>query len=223
MEARLRELNENEILLYLGHRGQELTPELEALLRDCQRELLTAARPRVHWIRTELEETRLPDGLLTLQGEDIAKHLRGCGECILMAATLGGEVDGLLRRTQLTDMSRAVVLDACGSAAIESLCDHLEAELREALEREGLYLTDRYSPGYGDFPIEQQRELCRVLDTGRRLGLSLTKTGLMTPMKSVTAVLGISPVPVERRSRGCESCNLFRTCEFRKEGISCGT
>ena len=223
MGPRLTALNENEILLYLGYRGQELTPEMEHLLKTCQQELLSGIRPKVCWLRTPLEGTSLPRCGLTLRGEDISRHLSGCKEVILLAATLGSEVDAILRRTQLADMTRAVVLNACGSAAVENLCDNLEEDLRKALTEEGRYLTDRFSPGYGDFPLEQQGELCRVLDTGRKIGLSPTASGLLAPIKSVTAVMGVSPAPTKRRSRGCEHCNLFRTCEFRKEGISCGT
>jgi hypothetical protein len=223
MEPRLTQLNENEILLYLGYRGQELTPELEAQLAEGQSQILAAAQPRLTWKRVTVEGSNLPQCLLELEGEDIKTHLAGCREGILMAATLGSRVDQLIRLAQVRDMSQAVILDACASVAIENVCNNLEEDLRQMVTQEGKYLTDRFSPGYGDMPIAQQQAVCRVLDTGRRIGLTVSGRNLLTPLKSVTAVMGISETPVTRRSRGCEQCRMFRTCQFRKEGTHCGT
>lgn len=139
-----------------------------------------------------------------------------------MAATLGPEVEHLLMRAQVLDMAQALLLDSCASTAIENVCDNLEAELRAEAAREGLYLTDRFSPGYGDFPITQQRCFCEVLDTQRRIGLSVSVTDILIPRKSVTAIMGISPTPRKRRSSGCANCNLFFTCQIRRGGGHCG-
>ena len=84
------------------------------------------------------------------------------------------------------------------------------------------HLTDRFSPGYGDFPFSQQRDFFDVLDITRRIGVSLTESGLMLPQKSVTALIGVSDRPQAHRHRGCASCILFEDCGFRKEGTHCG-
>ena len=137
-----------------------------------------------------------------------------------MAATLGMEVEQLLRRTQARDMALAVILDAAASAAIENVCDNLCADLAETFAPR--YLTERFSPGYGDLPISQQAELFRLLDIARRIGISLSESGLMVPQKSVTALIGVSDRPQIRRSRGCEACAMFADCAYRKGGTSCG-
>ena len=223
MEQRLTRIQENQVLLYLGYRGGEVPAEVEASIARCSREVMDAARPRWLWRAFPLEAgCRVAGTTLTLEGQDIRAHLDGCSQVVLMAATLGSEVEALLLRAQVTDMARAVVLDACASSAIEAVCDQLEDELRAECEGRGNYLTDRYSPGYGDMPIHQQQEFCRVLDTQRRMGLTVSQRDLLIPRKSVTAVLGISDTPRTRRSRGCEHCSLFRTCAYRKEGGYCG-
>ena len=79
----------------------------------------------------------------------------------------------------------------------------------------------RFSPGYGDLPLEIQKDLCRMLNASRRIGLTVSESMLMVPCKSVTAVIGIAEEPQDHRASGCEVCNLFRTCEFRKEGGTC--
>lgn len=219
MDARLTGIDRREVLQYLGVRGEpdnKLTEQLSA----CIRKLMEGARPRVLW-RVFARE---PDGTLAgtefcPRGEAIARHLEGCGEVILMAATLGSEAERLMRRAQTGDMGEALLLDACGSAAIENVCNNLCSDLETAFRPR--YLTERFSPGYGDFPLEQQRELFAVLDVTRRIGISLSAGGLMLPQKSVTALIGVSQQPQKRRERSCDDCPMKERCVYRKDGTSC--
>lgn len=219
MEARLTELNRNEILLYLGYRGQELTAEISEQIDRCVDAVCQAARPSFVYRRMPVSGGRIAG--FPLEGRDIADLLAPCGEAILMAATLGAEVERLLMRTEVTDMADAVIMDACASAAIENVCDHFEFDMREELAGKGLYLTDRFSPGYGDLPLATQKAFCEALHADRRIGLTVTSGSIMTPRKSVTAVLGISEEPQVLRRRGCEVCSLFLDCSHRKEGRTC--
>lgn len=222
MEDMLTELNQREILRYLGCRTETPPEELTQAVAQCSQILLDAAWPRTVWRSLPLEGTHPAGTEVTLMGEDIRRHLSGCDQVILLAATLGPEVERLLLRAQVRDMAQALILDSCASAAIEAVCDRLEGELRRQLAAWGRYLTDRFSPGYGDFPIEQQPELCRLLDTQRRIGLTLSASGILIPRKSVTAVMGVADTPRHRRSRGCEGCAMYETCQMRKGGTPCG-
>lgn len=219
IQARLTELNENEILLYLGYRGQEYPAEVKAQVKRCEKAVLAAANPRLIWRRIPVSGEFF--SVLALEGKDIRELLSGCGEAVLMAVTLGPGVDRLLARSSVSNMADAVIMDACASTAIENVADNFEMDLRREAEAEGLYLTDRFSPGYGDLPLDTQKKLCAVLDTERRIGLSLSPSLLMIPGKSVTAILGISNTPKALRKRGCESCSLFRNCPYRKDGKNC--
>lgn len=222
MNFDLTELNEREILRYLGCQAKEPPEELIQPVRQCSREVLAAARPRVTWRLFPLEGTHPVGTAVTFQGEDIRRHLEGCEQVILMAATLGPDIETLLLRTQVRDMARALILDSCASTEVEAVCDQLEAELRREWLAKGRYLTDRFSPGYGDFPIAQQPELCALLDTQRRIGLTLSASGIMIPRKSVTAVLGIAATPRHRRGSGCPGCAMYEHCQMRKRGTPCG-
>ena len=219
MQARLTELNENEILLYLGYRGPEYPAELKEQIARCEKEVLAVSSPRLIWRRLSVDDANF--SALALEGKDIRELLEGCREAVLMAVTLGQGIDRLLARNSVSNMADAVIMDACASTAIENVADNFERDLRRELEAENLYVTDRFSPGYGDLPLSTQRKLCAVLDAGRKIGLSLSPSMLMIPGKSVTAVLGISEKPKPLRKRGCESCSLFRSCMYRKEGKSC--
>ena len=221
MDGRLTAINRNEVLLYLGWRGGVLDPAQEAEIARCETLLLETARPRVVWRLFPLDADGTPVGTeLRPEGQDVKDLLRGCEAVIFFAATLGAEAESLLRRAQLRNMADAVILDACGSAAVENVCDNLCADLAAA--EAPRFLTDRFSPGYGDLPFAQQPDFCRLLDVQRRIGVSVTDSGLMLPQKSVTALMGVSPVPAPRRSRGGAYCELFSNCSYRKDGASCG-
>ena len=221
MEPRLTGVNRNEVLLYLGYKGGAIAENIQADIRRCEAVLMKTARPRTVWRLFDLTpEGGLSGTDFSPAGNDVRALLKDCGQVILMGATLGAEVEALLRRTQVESMGDAVILDACASAAIENVCDNFCRDL--AAELAPKYLTDRFSPGYGDMPFAQQADLCRVLDTARRIGVSLAPSGLMIPQKSVTALVGVADRPRKKRSRGCAYCNMFETCTYRKDNKSCG-
>ena len=221
MEARLDRIPRGDVLQYLRYRGGELGGESLAELDRCETLLLQTARPRLAWRLFSLQE----DGTLAGTdyrpgGEDIRAFLSDCDSVVLLAATLGAEAEALIRRAAGRDMAEAVILDAAGSAAIERVCDNFCADLAAALAPR--YLTDRFSPGYGDMPLSDQRALFRVLDVSRRIGVTLSESALMIPQKSVTALIGVSDRPQPKRARGCEACGMREDCAWRKEGKSCG-
>lgn len=200
---------------YFGVRG---TPDasVSALLERCAAPLLAAAAPRAVWLRAPLEQL---EPLLT--GADVRRHLAGCGEGILLAVTLGQGVDAAIRRAGIGDIAAGVAADALASALTEQIADAAENALREQLWQEKRYLTARFSPGYGDWPIEVQPRLAELLDTPRRIGLCVTASCLMIPRKSVTALLGVSDTPTRGARAGCANCRLKEKCEYRKRGQSC--
>lgn len=117
-------------------------------------------------------------------------------------------------------MAGAALLDACASVWVEAGCGEAEAEISSRFP--GMYLTDRFSPGYGDLPLSLQKDVCALLDAPRRLGVQVTDSFLLNPSKTVTAVVGLSERPQPARVRGCGFCNLRENCQYRKEGKTCG-
>ncbi len=200
---------------FFGARGEPDAATME-LLERCAAPLLAAATPRAAWLRAEKAEL-----CNILLGQDIARHLEECDECILLAVTTGPGVDEQIRRLGVGDIAAAVAADALGSALAEQASDAAEDALRQMMSAEGLYLTGRFSPGYGDWPINIQPQLAQLLDTPRRIGLCVTDSFLMLPRKSVTAVMGISTSPVRGWRAGCAHCKLKEKCEYRKRGQSC--
>ncbi|MDE6744428.1 MAG: hypothetical protein K2J95_11165 [Lachnospiraceae bacterium] len=122
---------------------------------------------------------------------DLTRNLYDCKEIFLFAATIGAEYDRLLRRIRLTSMAKAAILQAVGAAAVESLCNKLNGDLRKDAEAGGYKAHPRYSPGYGDYALENQKGIFAILQPSRYIGLSLMDTLIMAPEKSVTAVIGL--------------------------------
>ena len=217
MELALPErFDTRQALRYLGISTEEPDSATRALLRRAERTLRAAAGPRAVAVRAARDDISP-----YLQGNDILRHLEGCGSCVLLACTLGAGVDAALRAAGASDMAYAVVLDALASVAVEQTADAAEQTLRNEEREEGQFLTGRLSPGYGDYPIAVQNDLLRLLDAPRKIGLCATPTHLLTPRKSVTAVLGVAGHPVTGRRAGCANCALRERCAYRKEGKTC--
>ena len=226
MELALDGFSRAEVLQYLGWRGTEIPEEIETQLSGCIADTLRLIQPRFTYRRFGLyrQEGRcfLQGTAFMLPGEDVTALLADCDECVLMAATLGAPLEGAIRRAEVCDMTRALILDCCGSSAIEAVCDKAEQEIVRGLGVQGLYLTDRFSPGYGDMPIDFQRTLMTLVDAPRQIGLTLTDSCILTPRKSVTAIIGLADRPQTKRFRGCAYCSMFENCNYRKAGKTCG-
>ena len=216
------EPNIDEILRYLRVRG-ESPEELRAQVETTARELRESLPPKFVYRAFPLEFDAngvvLQDSGVTLTGGLAQKMLQHCDTAVLLCCTLGMEFEQRLRAMERRDMGKAVILDACGSAWVESGCDAAESEIAERFAPQ--YLTDRFSPGYGDLPLTLQPAVLAALDAQRRLGIHLSDSFLMTPSKSVTAVIGVSDTPQPARVRGCGYCAMRGKCEYRKGGTTC--
>lgn len=210
----LHKLNRNEAVRYLGGAGVKLNYRMDSLMTLCEKEVIDNATPK--YLYKEIPSP-FTDFML---GEDIKNHLEGCEKAIIMCATIGTSIDNLIRKSQITDMAKAVALDSFSSVAVEQVCSKVDAIIAE--EYKGYNMTFRFSPGYGDYPISLQNKFITYLDAPRKIGLCTTDTSLLTPTKSVTAILGLSKNPIPRKKRGCAICNLRETCQFRKKGEHCG-
>lgn len=214
-------LDIDEALRYLGASGADET--LRQRMAEAAREAESRFTPRCTYRVSKVEHRSegewLSDMQLLLPGRSAAKMLGECRHAAVLVCTLGLGFEQHMRLTQARDMSRAVLLDACGSALVEAGCDAAEKEIAARFPE--MFLTDRFSPGYGDLPLDLQAAICRLTDSQRRLGVYVTPSMLMNPQKSVSAVIGIAEKPQRARIRGCAYCAMKDTCALRKGGHSC--
>lgn len=224
MDNYLKNINRNEVLKYLGYRGGKVDQKLEEDIKSCSEEIIKTARPKVTYKVFDFShESFMFHGTNFIPGgNNIKELLKDCQKAVIMAATIGSEIENLIRRYEVKEIYRALILDSCASSAVENVCDNFQSDLEKRVNEQGLFLTDRFSPGYGDMPFEQQKDLCAILNTPKTIGVSLSASGIMIPRKSVTAIMGISDKKQEKRFKGCEYCSMFENCSFRKEGVVCG-
>ena len=146
--------------------------------------------PRCVWRRCSID--RIDDGCVVLQtgptllGTLPARYLSDCSEAILVLATVGGGVDRMIAAQSVRSLTDSLLADAAGSAAVEALLDAFCDEMAKTDS-----IKPRISPGYGDFLIENQLQILRYLDGTKNLGICLNDSLLMTPVKSVSALIGI--------------------------------
>ena len=206
-----------ETLRYLGC-GSEVPDEKTLEMADRAIELLSErCRPRstsrIVEISAGTEGIRLEGGAV-IYSESIARVMSGCSRMLVFGATLGTEADILIKRETAANIAMGAVMQAAAAAYIEEYCDMIQAELDERFKAEGTPLGDRFSPGYGDFALEYQRELFRILDCPHQIGLTLTDNYIMIPSKSVTAVIPIGGSC--GKQLGCSCCEKT-DCQYRKK------
>ncbi len=223
----IEKLNRSEAFRYMstgeGSEGK-IKGELLKITEECEQMLLKVIEPRFIYkifdIKVCENKVNVLNTSLTLKGKDISDHLKGCSRCVLLCVTLSAGVDKLIRTYETEGMEKALVADSLASAAVEQACELAEKEIRSAVGNYGY--TWRFSPGYGDFPLDIQEELLKVIDAPKRIGVNVTDSLILIPRKSVTAVIGVSENEVPKGRRGCGSCNMKDRCQYRKNYAHCG-
>ena len=203
---------------YLGYHGTQPDPAVESLIEECIAEVREASVPKSIHERFPVvfySDETFQVASLHLKSRALQRNLAGCGEVYLFAATLGIAVDTLIKRAALMDTAKGAVMQAAAAAVIEAYCDEENELLRKEAESEGLFLRPRFSPGYGDLSLDCQRDFLNLLKAQKNIGLTVTDSGLMVPIKSVTAIIGISDIFAPCHRQGCEACS--RTdCTYRR-------
>ena len=225
MQRKITQLDRQEILPYLGWKGGALTPQMEQLLSECIQSTLDTIRPAYRYQIFPLEKVQQGIAVtgtgLVLTGTSIVRHLEGCDSAYLLAGTIGLAHEQLLRKTMLTQPEAGVVLDSCGSAAAEAVAELADQEIQRLAASEGKYTTPRFSPGYGDLPLSCQQPLLSALRAMQTLGMTVNSGGLLSPNKSVTAIIGVRATPPTQTLSPCDACLKRGNCEFRRRNQVC--
>ena len=220
-------IDREEVLRYLEYKGQDIDNNLVEIIEECRNIAKDRINPRytfrVYSIKQkykgiiELEGTNL-----ILESNDLYEILKDCNECILMAATLGINIEKDIKKYSCTELTKGIIIDSCATTAIEEVCDRVQNEIENNILKNGQYLTFRYSPGYGDLSIEKNTEILTILNGQKEIGLTITNSGIMIPRKSVIAIIGITDKKVEQDKTSCSTCKNKSKCKFKKGVNSCG-
>lgn len=222
----LATVNTREVLRYAGFMG-ELNVDNESMLsimNEAINEAFDSFTYNVCYIRYPISWTDDKAKLLfDTESVKLFNCLKGSKEVIMFAATVGHDIDRLIARNQRMNMTKTLFLQAFGAERVEALCDTFCADIKKEVINEGLSLTPRFSPGYGDLPLDVQKDFFNLLDCNRKIGVSLNESLLMSPSKSVTAIFGLkdknSICEADIELEGKDKClNCTNTeCEYRSD------
>ena len=221
-------VEKSEVLRYLGHNRQEIDNDLNSKINQCiketKNEIDTKYVYQIYDIKKDLNlnTVQFENTNLILKSKDISELLRDCDKCVLMCATLGFNIEKNIRRYSYNNLTKGIIIDACATTSIEEVCDLVQDSILDKVAKEEKSLTMRYSPGYGDLDISANRDILNVLDAHRKIGVTVTNTGIMIPRKSVVALIGITNEKIGKVKRTCENCSNRFNCEYRRKADGCG-
>ncbi len=180
-----------EILRYAGVSGD--TPELDGIINECITEADSLLTYKVCYRTVTVNKigNEIDFGFFKTDSSDLQKNLSGCSAAVIFAATVGAGIDRLIARYNRISPAKGLILQSLGTERVESLCDAFNNEINKQMNEMGYSTRPRFSPGYGDLPLSLQRGIFPLLDCPRKIGLTLNESLLMSPSKSVTAIIGL--------------------------------
>lgn len=192
------EIDKKQVCRYIGYDDtHEMSARISSLFDDYAEHAHYLINPLYSYVIKNVEWARgsmaLIEDSIIFKSQVIAQLLEHCNQVAILLVTIGKyleETTSKLARDGL--MLQATVLDAIGSDAVEKVADFVQGRIKEIAEAKGLFISRRFSPGYCDWNIGQQRMIFHAL-TGNTVGVRLTGECLMIPQKSISGIIGIGP------------------------------
>ncbi|MBI9013682.1 MAG: hypothetical protein JEZ08_15720 [Clostridiales bacterium] len=207
-------MNKNDVLRHLGYDNQKIDQDLDEMIDKSMKSVDRLNGKYVYRIFDfeHGDDINVLDTILKLKGDSIKHMLSQANQLILFAGTLGHEMDQKILKSSYDSSLSMMILDACASVRIEDILDQMEDEIKRTHPG---YLTPRFSPGYGDLPLDIQRDLIEVVGA-KKIGIHVTDSSMLLPKKSVTGVIGISNNKMTVTYRFCDDCLLRTSCDFKR-------
>ena len=174
---------------FMGCKSTVLSESLADVYEECLQSYMSVAEPKAVIRKTPVsfgEDNEVIFDFGSVKSESLCKNLEGCKSAYVFAATVGIGVDRMLKRLAVSSEAEMMVFSCIASSGVECWCDFLNERLSEKHS-----LKPRFSPGYGGVSLEIQKDILQFLEAEKMLGLTLTESLMMIPVKSVTAIVGI--------------------------------
>ena len=200
-------------LKYLGYLDNQVDSNTEILLNECLKEL-EQVTPKFMYQRYTLNHHPLTikELNLTINYPDLIDLFDSCDRIVIIACTLGLQLDQQLRYYSKINLTKMTVMDALASSYIEIKCDEYEAKQNFGKR------TFRFCPGYGNVPLELNKNLANALNCSKHIGLTVQESNLLLPQKSMIGLIGLGD---EKLTKHCFSCVNKENCMYRKRGQRC--
>lgn len=179
-----------EALRYLGYRGvaadENLLALLEEMRQEVKAELIPAAALQEETVERKGEELTI--GKIVTASRSLGRNLKDCKKAVLFGATAGVGIDRLLIRYAKISPLKEALVQAAGAVYVEAVADMVCRFIAE--KNPNSDMVARFSPGYGDFPLSYQTDFFSALPLNK-IGITLNSSLIMSPSKSVTAIVGL--------------------------------
>lgn len=152
----------------------------------------------------------LSEPVFKIQGDSIEKHLQGCEKVICMAVTVGERIEQeVTKEFKNGGYVSSMIMDAAATAAVEQAADAMEKVIAAEVAKEGYKKVWRYSPGYGDWSLNEQKDFFKITDA-KEIGMRLSPMLMLMPRKSITAIIGLKKVSADEKisdkKKSCADC-----------------
>lgn len=156
----------------------------------------------------------LADNIHFELGEVLLNEFKNSEQIAVFICTAGADIGNLAKELMFgEDPVKGFVYDILGSYIAEATGDKIEEFLRKEFEKTDKKITARFSPGYAEWTVAEQKKLFKLLN-GKTCNVQLTESALMNPVKSISGFIGIGK-DVKYRKNRCAICSS-KDCMYRK-------
>lgn len=201
-------------LKYLGYHHQILDEKMNVLIDECIEEIenMSSFRATYRKFPLSFHPLRIDEISLNLDYPDLNNLFQNCHDVVIIGCTLGLQVEKRSHYYSHIDMTKATIFDAVASSFLEVQCNEYENE--QLIGKR----TFRFCPGYGRVPIELNKELAFIIESSKKIGLTVQESNILLPQKSMIGLIGLGD---NRKEKTCQNCLHIKDCNFRKRGQTC--
>ena len=160
----------------------------------------------------------LASGIQFNPGKQVIMPLKDAEKLAFFICTAGEQVS--IRSKELMNsgfMLEGYVADLVGSVLAEEAMNIIHKEMAESLDIQYVKTTNRYSPGYCDWKVNEQHQLFTLFPENF-CGVRLNESALMHPVKSISGVIGLGH-NVKFYKYVCNACSsvncIYRNLKYR--------
>lgn len=217
-------IDRDNVLRYMGYKNPDnVSPAVEA---EVNKEIEMAQKllePKLAYEKCPIrvdgsrQAVYLPDGR-AWEGHFVANYMKGCHTIVITVSTAGPKLSAEIEAAFAQgDYLKAMALDAIADSAIDNINKQFWLILVNMVKKEGKGITGMLSPGHSDWDLTQQKLLFSLIDASA-IGVSLTDSCLMVPIKSLSGIYGIGDdIHVSKSSHNCDMCPI-KNCFMREMG-----
>ncbi len=162
----------------------------------------------------------MSDPVFEIKGDSIINHLKDCEKVVCLAVTVGDRIEQeVTAEFKNGGYACAMIMDAAATTAVEQAADSMEKVIAQEVAKEGFKTIWRYSPGYGDWSLNEQKNFFKISDA-KEIGMRLSPMMMLMPRKSITAIIGLKKTSageekISAEKKSCEDCGQV-DCQARK-------